>query len=139
MTADTVQLADAAAVLAGQARTLVNMAGRYSDRNQIMAVHLLRGVLLEATDNDRAALATSTALLAVLAEAGEVGAPYVKCLVAGESGAAARVARAAGGGQDPDQGPGPGADLARTCSRCVALAGMESETGLTGAMVTEGN
>lgn len=124
----------AADVLSDQARTLVAMAGLYRDSGHLIAVQSIRSALLSGQENDRHALATGVAILAVLADAGEIGTPAGKLVVDAGALVAAMVALQVGGCQDPptcpgvDQPPAPGA----SCPRCMSLGKLQEETGLTG-------
>lgn len=129
----------AAAALGEQARALVALALPYRDAlSQLDAVLAVRAELLTDPDNDRHSMATGTALLAVLADAGEIGTPYGKLAVGAGTVVAALVALQLAGCFAPESCPG--AEQPRsgaTCRRCVGLVQLEDETGLSGKAFAE--
>lgn len=125
----------AAAALGDQARTLVAMAAPYRAGDHLAATKAIRAALLADQVNDRDALATGAALLAVLADAGEIGTPFGKLVLPAGTVVASLIALEVAGCQTPESCPGTAqqtTDPVETCTRCAALTQLEAETGLTG-------
>jgi len=119
------KVAAAAAAVQGQMLALVAAAAPYREQPTPYAARELARALLADPDNDRGALATAAAILAVTADRGDCGTPDGMLLMP-----ALLVVRALMFAEEtpcaaPTTCPGD-------CSRCTVLAGLREWTGLSG-------